>query len=83
MAYLQQSRTIGTCDECRAAFDPVKGGVCPRCRRLLCGDHYYGSILRRLHGLVGGRPACVRCRNGEEPGTAGRGPRTADRGTAA
>ena len=68
MAYLQHSRTLGTCDECRAVFDPVKGGVCPRCRRLLCGEHYYGSILRRLQGLAGRPPACVRCRGGAEPG---------------
>lgn len=88
MAYLQQSRTLGTCDECRVPFDPVKGGVCPRCGRLLCGEHFYGSFLRRLQGIVGGRPACVRCRRGEEPGTPGRAPgagapRAGGRGTGA
>ncbi|HEU4628485.1 MAG TPA: hypothetical protein VFS08_02030 [Gemmatimonadaceae bacterium] len=67
MAVFQQSRTLATCDECRVHFDPVRGGVCPQCRRLLCGTHYYGSPLRRLQGLVGGRPRCVACREGREP----------------
>jgi len=67
MAVLQPSRTLATCDECRAVFDPVRGGVCPQCRRLLCGDHYYGSLLRRLQGLLGFRPRCVACREGREP----------------
>jgi len=63
MAVFQQSRTLGTCDECRATFDPVSGGVCPACRRLLCGAHYYGgSPLRRLQALLGGRPRCPKCR---------------------
>jgi hypothetical protein len=67
MAVLQPSRTLATCDECRAVFDPVRGGVCLQCRRLLCGDHYYGSVLRRLQGLLGFRPRCVACREGREP----------------
>src|SRR5690606_21626573 len=44
MSFLQPSRVSATCDECRTRFDPVKGGVCPACRRLLCGAHYYGSL---------------------------------------
>ena len=55
MAYLQQSRMMATCDECRARFDPVRGGVCPNCRRLLCGTHYYGSFLRRIQAMLGKR----------------------------
>ena len=43
MAVLQGSRVIATCDECRTRFDPVHGGVCPSCRRLLCATHLYGS----------------------------------------
>ena len=62
MALLQRSRIIATCDECRLPFDPVRGGVCPRCRRLLCGTHYYGSILSRLQGMLGMVPLCPRCR---------------------
>ena len=69
MAYLQQSRTLGTCDECRTPFDPVRGGVCPQCRRLLCGEHYYGGLLPRLQALVGRVPRCPRCRRGEAPAT--------------
>ena len=67
MAVFQPSRTIATCDECRAAFDPVNGGVCPSCRRLLCGEHYFGSLFRRLQAMVGGRPRCVACREGRAP----------------
>lgn len=62
MSVLQRSRVIATCDECRARFDPVRGGVCQDCRRLLCGEHYYGSLLRRLQGLLGFTPRCPRCR---------------------
>lgn len=67
MAVFQPSRTLAQCDECRAVFDPVRGGVCSQCRRLLCGDHYYGSVLRRLQGLLGFAPRCVACREGREP----------------
>jgi hypothetical protein len=64
MAVLQPSRVVATCDVCRARFDPVHGGVCPSCRRLLCPTHYYGSVLRRLQGLLGFTPRCVACRGG-------------------
>lgn len=66
MAVLQPSRTLGRCDECRVSFDPVGGGVCPNCRRLLCGEHYFGSFLRRVQAMVGGRPWCVACRAGRK-----------------
>ncbi|HEY0972525.1 MAG TPA: hypothetical protein VGE02_16260 [Gemmatimonadales bacterium] len=79
MAMLQRSRIIAKCDECRMPFDPVRGGVCPRCRRLLCGRHYYGSFLSRLQGMLGMVPLCPRCRAargappaGEGGGSAGR-----------
>lgn len=63
MAYLQRSRIDAHCDECRLPFDPVSGGVCPRCRRLLCGRHYYGSLGSRLKAFLGMVPLCPRCRN--------------------
>lgn len=67
MAVLQNSRVIATCDECRTPFDPVRGGVCPSCRRLLCATHLYGSFLRRVQGLLmlGGAPRCPYCRAGQ------------------
>lgn len=64
---LHQSGVVGTCDECRAPFDPVHGGVCPQCKRLLCPEHMYGSLWRRLQAMAGGRPRCVACREGREP----------------
>ncbi len=62
MAVLQPSSVVATCDVCRARFDPVHGGVCSSCRRLLCPTHYYGSVLRRFLGLLGFSPRCVSCR---------------------
>ena len=35
------------------AFDPVHGGVCSRCNRLLCSKHIFGSIGRRLQSFLG------------------------------
>ena len=67
MAVFQGSKMIATCDECRTRFDPVHGGVCPSCRRLLCTTHLYGSFVRRLQGmlLLGGPPQCPYCRAGK------------------
>ena len=67
MAVLQASRVIATCDTCRARFDPVRGGVCPSCRRLLCAEHYYGAPWRRVLGLLGMAPQCAACRAGHGP----------------
>ena len=40
---------LGTeCDACNARIDLVSGGVCERCRRILCSRHLHGSWLRRL-----------------------------------
>ena len=51
------------CDRCGARFDPVSGGVCARCRRILCGDHLHGSLVQRLRvTLFGGTPTCIYCR---------------------
>jgi hypothetical protein len=55
------------CDSCRTRFDPIEGGVCPTCERLLCNRHLYGSWLRRFRGYFGVRTVCVDC-------VAGRGP---------
>ena len=63
----QPSSMLAQCDECRAAFDPVHGGVCSRCRRLLCGRHIYGSLLRRLQSYLGLALVCTACRDGVVP----------------
>ena len=56
---------MGTdCDVCGRRFDLVKGGVCTRCRRVLCGEHLHGSLVRRLLVDFGAEPTCVQCRAG-------------------
>lgn len=63
MSWLKQSSIRPPCDQCRLPFEPTYGGVCTRCRRMLCGAHLYGSIRQRLRGLAGLRAECVRCRS--------------------
>ncbi|HSA56804.1 MAG TPA: hypothetical protein VLE53_13925 [Gemmatimonadaceae bacterium] len=50
------------CDECRQPFPVNTGGVCERCRRILCNDHLHGSITRRLAIAFGAPYVCLRCR---------------------
>ncbi len=64
---LRPSSMLAACDECRLPFDPVHGGVCSRCHRLLCGHHIYGSILRRLQSFLGMALVCPACRSGATP----------------
>jgi hypothetical protein len=33
------------CEECGTAFDPLTGGICPSCRRLLCARHLRGWFV--------------------------------------
>ena len=63
MALFKPSAQLARCDECRTFFDPVYGGVCMRCNRLLCATHLYGGFFQRLLGrFVARRTECVRCR---------------------
>jgi hypothetical protein len=55
------------CDACDYRFDPLHGGVCERCQRILCMKHLHGSWLRRLLVDLGARPVCVDCRAGRTP----------------
>ena len=64
---LRPSSMLAECDECRVPFDPVNGGVCSRCNRLLCGKHIFGSIARRLQSYLGSALVCTACRRGETP----------------
>jgi hypothetical protein len=67
---LRPSAMLAKCDECRLPFDPVQGGVCSRCNRLLCRHHIFGSVLRRLQSYLGGSLVCVACRVKAVEGTA-------------
>lgn len=50
------------CDQCGGRVDLIKGGVCVRCRRILCYRHLHGSWLRRLVTDLGVDAVCVDCR---------------------
>ncbi|MEO5569093.1 MAG: hypothetical protein ABIR92_11405 [Gemmatimonadaceae bacterium] len=52
------------CDVCGLFFDMVKGGVCDKCRRILCARHLHGSFSKRLIADLTGRNICVECRDG-------------------
>lgn len=55
------------CDVCGVHFDMVKGGVCDRCRRVLCARHLHGSFVRRLLVDLGVAPVCLDCRGQRDP----------------
>jgi hypothetical protein len=58
-----RSSQISTdCDRCGGRVDLLKGGVCVRCRRILCYAHLHGSWWRRLVTDLGVETLCVECR---------------------
>ena len=65
MPFFRKSIFHTECDECDRRFSVTSGGVCERCRRILCAAHLHGSIGRRLAIGFGARMLCVRCRTGE------------------
>lgn len=58
----RSSQVSTDCDQCRGRVDLLKGGVCTRCRRILCYPHLHGSWLRRLLADIGAATICVQCR---------------------
>lgn len=56
------------CDRCGGQVDLIKGGVCTRCRRILCYRHLHGTWLRRLLADLGLEAVCVDCRATAKPG---------------
>ena len=48
MALLRPSVILARCDICRLPFDPVFGGICPQCGKLLCSTHLFGNPLVKL-----------------------------------
>ena len=55
------------CDACGVPFPVNTGGVCERCRRILCATHLHGSLLRRVRIALGASMTCVDCRRGVTP----------------
>jgi hypothetical protein len=50
------------CDRCGLPFEPMKGGLCQRCDRILCGADLHGDLLSRWRAALTGRSICVECR---------------------
>ena len=46
--FFRSSQITTDCDQCSGRVDLLKGGVCIRCRRILCYRHLHGSWVRRL-----------------------------------
>jgi hypothetical protein len=62
----QPSDITTDCDRCGGRVDLLKGGVCTRCRRILCYTHLHGSWLRRLLADLRNENVCVDCRVGRD-----------------
>lgn len=75
MRLFQQSQIIARCDQCKAVFDPARGGYCEGCDRMLCDTHYYGGGLRALLRFVGTKTLCPECRRRRRGAGAGAGGR--------
>ncbi|HET6701419.1 MAG TPA: hypothetical protein VFH14_06440 [Gemmatimonadaceae bacterium] len=50
------------CERCGLPFEPIKGGLCPRCDRILCAADLHGDIFSRWKAALTGRAICVECR---------------------
>jgi hypothetical protein len=67
MEILRKSIFRTECDECHKEFPVNTGGVCERCRRILCNEHLHGSFTRRVAIAFGAPNLCVPCRAGRDP----------------
>jgi hypothetical protein len=50
------------CERCGLPFEPLKGGLCQRCDRILCPADLHGDVLSRWRAAITGRAICVECR---------------------
>lgn len=64
----RRSDVTADCEACGRRFHAPSGGICERCRRILCARHLHGSWTRRLLVDIGARSLCIDCRAGREPG---------------
>lgn len=67
MPFFRKSFVETECDACKKPFPVSSGGVCEKCRRILCNAHLHGSILRRAAIGFGAHIVCVACRAGDSP----------------
>ncbi|HEU4640945.1 MAG TPA: hypothetical protein VFS44_00730 [Gemmatimonadaceae bacterium] len=63
----RRSTVTADCEACGVRFDTTRGGVCARCRRILCDEHLHGSWARRMMVELGASAMCVECRAGGGP----------------
>lgn len=70
MQIFRRSEFRTECDECGQKFPVNTGGVCERCRRILCNRHLHGSFFRRVAISFGAPYLCVSCRAGRGPAPA-------------
>jgi hypothetical protein len=68
MPIFRESLFKADCDACGTRFSPGSGGVCVRCKRILCSYHLHGSIMRRLRVAYGAESLCVNCRRKADEG---------------
>jgi hypothetical protein len=61
--FFRETDVKTNCDACGVFFDLLKGGVCEKCRRILCGNHLHGSWTQRLIADITNRNVCVQCRH--------------------
>ncbi len=62
LEFFRGTEVTTDCDQCGGRVDLITGGVCTRCRRILCAQHLHGSFLRRLLTDLGAGIVCVACR---------------------
>ena len=62
LEFFRSTEVTTDCDQCDGRVDLITGGVCTRCRRILCARHLHGSFLRRLLTDLGAEILCVECR---------------------
>ena len=63
MPFLKKSIFFSECDRCHVRFHIGGGGVCERCRRILCDNHLHGSLVRRIQVSFGAPVVCLACRS--------------------
>jgi hypothetical protein len=67
MPVFKKSIFFSECDRCHARFHIGAGGVCERCRKILCDNHLHGSLIRRIQVSFGAPPVCINCRAQRSP----------------
>lgn len=73
MPFFKKSMFFSECDRCHVRFHIGQGGVCERCRKILCDTHLHGSLVRRVQVSFGAPVVCVACRTHRQTASAAAG----------